>query len=67
MVEILSWWKETQASTGNRYKEPSIISWTGADIWSETNFGLLAAITLEVAPLRSYAPFLTHLPFLNAS
>jgi hypothetical protein len=41
----------------------SIISGSGAAIWSETNFGLLATITLEVMPFRAYAPFPVPLPF----
>jgi hypothetical protein len=47
------------------YKEPSIISYTGAAIWSKINSGLLANITLEVAPFHAYVPFLALLPFFK--
>jgi hypothetical protein len=53
--------------TNIQYKEPSIISGTGAVIWSKVTLGLLAAITLEVIPFRVYAPLSAVLPFLNAS
>jgi hypothetical protein len=47
------------------YKEPYIISGTGAAIWSNLTLGLLATITLEVVFFRAYAPFPALLPFLK--
>jgi hypothetical protein len=50
------------------YKEPSIISGTGAAIWSKKlTLGLLATITLEVVPFGAYVQFLVLLAFLNAA
>jgi hypothetical protein len=43
-----------------RYKESSIISGTGAAIWTKT-MGLLATVTLQAVPFRAYAPFPTYL------
>jgi hypothetical protein len=49
------------------YNEPSIISGTGAAIWSKTNFEPTSTIALEVVPFRSYATFPALLPFSDAS
>jgi hypothetical protein len=56
-----------QQDAGIQYKEPIIISRTGAVIWSKPTFGLLATITLEVVPIRAYATLPALLPYLNAS
>jgi hypothetical protein len=47
------------------YKEPSIISGTGAAIWSKLTFGLLATITLEIVSFHAYALFPVLLLFLK--
>jgi hypothetical protein len=47
------------------YKEPSIISGTGAVIWSNVTLGLLTTITLRVVPFRTYVPFPALLLFFK--
>jgi hypothetical protein len=47
------------------YKEPSIISKTDAVIWSKTNFGTLATITLEEVFFHAYALFPALLPLFK--
>jgi hypothetical protein len=59
------WWKHINnvlcvlyyVHSREQYKESSIISGTGAAIWSKLTLGLLATITLEVVPFGAYAPF----------
>jgi hypothetical protein len=46
-------------------QEISIISETGAAIWSKLTLGLLASITPEVVRFRTYATFPALLPFLK--
>jgi hypothetical protein len=56
-------WSSTKEQ--RKYKGPSIISGTGAAIWTKLTLGLLATVTLEVFHFRAYAPFLTILTFLK--
>jgi hypothetical protein len=47
-----------------KFKEPSIISGTGAATWSKTNFGPTGH-ALKVVPFCAYALFPAILPFIK--